>query len=592
MIWALKSTHNLRSHWPIISLSLLVVLLHSFIVFVLTPSDVFLVNDNGVKFLQARSLLENQWQSFAVVYPGADLDPDDVFSPLLSREFFYRGKNGDIYGIYSDLFSILTAFAYQWLDVSGIYLLGVLSAGALSLAIYYLYWSLSGKYSLLPSIIICFASPIVFYTIDLWEYTPTIFLSTLGLALVFDGLRPSAVWWKIPLGGLMLAIAVWLRAELYFMLLAVGLSILWVKRSLRPVILFGLSATPIILLLWQNNLHHSGTIMGGHVRTALEVVLLIGEDRGPYSAVLWFLPLTNARWMISLGIIFVGWALLILTPQQYRSVGTVILTVISVLLIGANVTYEIFRPWQPISLVGAFPMVLLLLLSIPRRVQIRDAADAYQLRLERSVLLIVFIFFICAFVSVTGKGFESAGDWGPRYLLSTFPLISVLIVLNWQRLCDQNHFRGFSRSILIASFFALLCFSGLVQLQGIRLVRAAKLDYAEMLAASRASEPIIVTDIWWFAHMNASNYFDKIFLMVNYGSNGSFDQLLSIFEENNIESFTFVTTSNRNVARGELPSRDDWKLVANHTEQIWLDLKFMRYQRSSNQSASSRSSIS
>lgn len=563
--------------------AIVIAVIYVFIALKVLPTRSFMINDNGVKYIQVQSWISNQQHSFAIPYPGATLDPDHRYSPFLDREFFYQSVDGNIYGIYSHLFSVIAGFFFQWFDIPGIYIMNAVAAGALALATGYLYWSVTQRRSLLPAVIVSFASPLLFYGIDFWEYTPTIFLSTLGIALIIDGLRTHG-WWKMMLAGIVLGLAVWIRAEVYILLPICVLGILLLKPRFKQLVLFGIGVSLMIVPLWAINIHLSGSFMGNHVGAALASAASMSTKHESAeeaaSVLLWLAPFSSERWMILLSFVLVGRIILIGVPQPWKSRSVIVYVVGITLMLGFNVVQELINIWRPISIIRAFPLIIFFaflgILGTEEREQSTD-----QQRPIVVLALITLALFISTMVAV--RWFvPSSTDWGPRYLLPSFPLFAVLIVHLWQQICDRVPSNAVAGRALQVAFAALVCFSVLTQVASIKYAHSVKSDFERLLVSTENhTEHLVVTDIWWLPHMSAPIFYDKIFFVVNYGPNGTEDQLLSTIEQHNIQSFTFVTTPNKDVGLGELPSNNRWIVSEQYVEHIWLDVNFLRYERKS-----------
>src|SRR5262245_30279888 len=81
----------------------------------------FMQNDEGVKLIEAQSLLMNHWRSRALAYPGGEFDPNGVHFPL--RPPFAWRHDGRWYGLYPTPFVAVSALTWWLFGFRGVFLL-------------------------------------------------------------------------------------------------------------------------------------------------------------------------------------------------------------------------------------------------------------------------------------------------------------------------------------------------------------------------------------------------------------------------------------------------------------------------------------
>jgi hypothetical protein len=151
------------------------------------PPDGFFSSDEGVKFIQLRSLAGNSFRSSAVAWPGDELGLDRRYAVV---ERFFELRGGELYSPHPLLFALASAPAWLLFGGRGLYLLPLLS-GAAAVA---LTAALARRFGVrrpwLAGAVVAFASPVFFYALCYWEHAPAVALWLGGFALL--GRRSTA----------------------------------------------------------------------------------------------------------------------------------------------------------------------------------------------------------------------------------------------------------------------------------------------------------------------------------------------------------------------------------------------------------------
>lgn len=191
----------------------------------LTATRTFFTVDTALRFLQVRSLIAQDWQTLAAIYPARFADPNLRFVPYY---YGYGVVQGDIYLSISPFFPWLSSYLYVWLGWLGLVVLPVLGGVLTAVAVYklgqltgvqhtrWLFWST------------VFATPLLFYSLEFWDHSIGTALAVGAVYLLAKGLHTQKgmpVLW----GGIALGVGLGQRAELYVFALAVGVVFLWVS---------------------------------------------------------------------------------------------------------------------------------------------------------------------------------------------------------------------------------------------------------------------------------------------------------------------------------------------------------------------------
>jgi len=151
------------------------------------PPEGFFSSDEGVKFIQLRSLDANSFRSSAVAWPGDELGLDRRYAVV---ERFFELRGGELYSPHPLLFALASAPGWLLFGYRGLYLLPLL-AGAAAVA---LTTALARRFGVrrpwLAGAVVAFASPVFFYALCYWEHAPAVALWLGGFALL--GRRSTA----------------------------------------------------------------------------------------------------------------------------------------------------------------------------------------------------------------------------------------------------------------------------------------------------------------------------------------------------------------------------------------------------------------
>lgn len=382
------------------------------------PHGVFDTVDEGGKVLYIQNTLRTGDPSAPFLYPASDLDPAGQFFPTWWR----LERDGQFYTWWQPGFPLLTLPFFALFGWFGLYLLPAIGGGAiayLSGRILRLSGPVPDRWVVLCALATGLATPVMYYSTNFHEHT----LATASLmASVFFALRAyqeKKPNWAL-LAGLFASLAVFMRTETITILFGVGLVLLiagW-RLGLRFGAAFGLTALPWMglnyLITGYPLNHHVNDVIGAEQNFkiaslgklfipkilfgqagvgALEVPrsLLILASLAVIAGILLLIPRAT-RAFASLGFLLAGltggW--LLFSSEGYRSVHALV-TMAPQILFAAY----LFAP-ENLRKKSLFPWMLVaggLTFSVVYLVEAWTAAGGLQ--------------------------------WGPRYMLSFYPLFIV-----------------------------------------------------------------------------------------------------------------------------------------------------------------------
>jgi hypothetical protein len=552
------------------------------------PHASFVINDNGVRYLQHQALLANGGRSFGLNYPGQNVDAGAAFSPFRDAAFFYRGRDGDMYSVYAGPLTAVHALFANLLGGDGALAVNIVAGIGVALGTLLLHRAVSGRDSEIAPLVVCLASPMVYYAIDYWDTLPNAALVTLGVALLFIGARRDrtdmAAGVAAVAAGALLGLSVAVRAENYPLLPACALALVWLKRGVRAslpmVVPFTAGASLLLAALWLFNLNQSGSILGGHLGTVARVAssftLLDVVRLKPYTMPYQLVPFESARWLLWCAGALVLVGITRVVPAARRTTPRLVALAIYCVTFLGLLFLELRAPTLSQSLLRTFPLLVgLYFLPGGELAGARRISD--QLRWRVALLAIVVTFWFGLTLGL--RGAVAPGDWGPRYMMGVLPLLIVACLVAFDGAATDAAGGGAAQRLRRVGFVALILLSLLSQLQGLAHAHTLKNMYGRLTAliAGRA-DTFIVTDIWWLPQMSARVFDEKVFLLVNHGATGELDAALATLERAEVRSFTFVSSPNRAVSSGQLPAAAQWEETDRVVEHIWLPVEYRRYE--------------
>lgn len=543
----------------------------------------FFSGDPGVKYLQAAALVQAHWRGLAVTDGGGALDPDGRFSVLAGNQFQRRATDAPYYGAYSELFTVPVSLCLALFGVRGLYIVPVVAGLGTLLLTYGLAARTAPRLAWLAPLLVGICSPMLFYSVDLWEHSLSALLTTASVWLLASAVSTTGVR-RFLFAGVFLGLAIAVREELYGMLAAGLVALAWVERQRRLPAAVA-AAAGVLLALGSHfalKVMEAGKPARSSVLRLLQVAHLVSSGgqapSGGLPAIELIVPL-SAVWISVLALaVLVRWGLSRVAAPWRRALGVTLALVVAGWACADAVL--LVRRWlRPDALLQAYP-VALFLLSLPTMSGPANAA-------RREIRLILTIAFVFAAVLCIAAPFGShtvppgGSQWGPRLLLPVVPLLTVGIVF------ALEHRRAWSvgsaplGGLILATFAVLGLASLAVQAQGVRELRVAKAQYERLDAATEAVTPgaVIVTDLWWYPAVTAAVLREHAVLAVNGPNTGSLAELLARLHDRGITALTFVTAGAPVASDAAALAEGGWNETTRRSVLLWLEVWFVAYQR-------------
>ena len=529
-----------RDHKLTLSLILIALLLGATAVHLLS-SLTFFSNDIGLRFLQIRALVENGWQTFAIPYPARFLDPEVAHVPYY---YAYLLLDDQLYLNISPYLPLLTSFLYHLLGPAALPTLPVLAGVATALATYKLGNLTRVRHPALLLWLTVLATPILFYSLTLWDHTLGTACATVATFTVAHGLhtgRRSSFFW----GGLAVALGTAQRVEILVFALALLAGLLLVSghkwKQWGAFVLGGVVGTAPLWAaqtIWFG--HPLGVVFASHVfgygvpaaypveayanvtltrPIKISRLLLYVEAADPIIFIAALASLTGAFLIVFM-----------LRMHHWRRRGLVL-----GLLIGVLAGYTVFAAvaWQrelP-GLITTFPPLALSLAFWNRS----DEAEPGHLP-YRFVYLTVVLFLGLMILLWPSHG---GSQWGARYLLPAYPLLLYLAFYTytrWQTAAGER----FAPTVRYL-FVSLLVAGVLLQLLSVRLLfqRHAEQIATKKAIASLPADLILTNHPFLPSFMSALD--EKMFLYVK--DEDDLHRLLPRLQDQDVKRFALVTVA-------------------------------------------------
>jgi hypothetical protein len=480
------------------------------------PKGAFWSPDEGAKFIEMHSIEWRHGLRYAVAYGGHDLDSEFAFYPTQCRfEDLYPVPlaGGAVKFHWPIWFPLGSRFLVSALGLTGLYVTPLLSGWLVALLAGYLMRAWEPRLAPVAILAVGLATPIAFFSLTFWEHTLATGLGIAALAIVAGGhrFRPPVRWLTVPL----LLAAAALRIEMALYGVAVGCAWLIAGRLARgdvpaprfaagrrrvAVLLFGSAGAIVLLLVF------SGTLPERHrwILTVLPTYLSGSIARLPYVAEILTAILIDNRgnqapivphlWRyLMLAACFAVAGASLLRSRRWEAL---LLLAALVALLEFSL-YLIVRPEAYVSLHGFLPIAPFLVFAV----YIRGPAWRERRRDQLAVVITAAAYgalvYAAIFVFLVGPdGIVPSGlEWGNRYLLSLYPLGTVLA------LAALDEYRRSARPVLLKHTVVvlaaglLLC-GVLLQARGVwTLIESRRL--VSTWQAALHDGPPVVTDVWW-----------------------------------------------------------------------------------------------
>jgi len=243
------------------------------LVFAIGPIGGFWCGDQGAKLIQIHSVVERGFVSAKIVYPAEGIDNDRRFSP--ARGQFVQLPKGT-YSMFPAAFAFVEAPFLATFGMAGLHVPPILA----TLVIIWAAGKLSSRFLdtggvVALQFVLAFGSPLLFYSLTVWEHTLATAFVMLGLLATWVGIERKSVFLGIT-AGVFLSIAVLFRNETVLALPAIVIATLISSKdprlSRRVLFQIGAGATPLLVALLAFNQIVFGNPLGPHVSLALNSV--------------------------------------------------------------------------------------------------------------------------------------------------------------------------------------------------------------------------------------------------------------------------------------------------------------------------------
>lgn len=453
------------------------------------PPDGFFSSDEGVKFVQLRSLELSGFKSTAIAWPGRELGLDARWA---DTERFFELRDGVLYSPHPALFAAASAPGWLAFGFPGLYVLPLLAGVAVVALTALLARDFGVRRRWLAAGAVAFASPIFFYSLCLWEHVPAVALWLGGWAVLRRGTGG-----RFLLAGALWGLAGALRPEFYWLAgwSVAALAAFYSGRRLRATVLpaasFALVAVGVELLLWgiwgqPPFMRLASNLAYGGGRGAAAFAFAVGHSLVPF--VPWYLGAAVAAF-VALTLLALKWR-----PAAY---------VAAALGAGLAVLYAAFFGGHATPLAASFPAVFgLAFLAVS---DVRTVVKRPDVR-RRAFYLAAAGFAATLFVVIPDT---SGFAWGPRFLLAVIPPAAIALA------GAAEGGRGAGRVLRAGLIGLLLILSAGMQVFGFWRLKAGKESREELVAELRAlpAAPILVNK-WYLPPYAAPLYAERPFVII------------------------------------------------------------------------------
>ncbi len=456
------------------------------------PVGTFWSLDEGGKFLHLQNMIRTGSISGPLLYPGAEIDGELRFVPLL----YYARGDSQIYSWWPVGFSVVTLPVYRLLGWMGLYIVPAFAGGLSALCAGLLVRQSIPQpecLSVFAALITGLATPIAFYSSMFWEHT----LATACLLLAVIAI--TRAWTKQQIGlivvaGILSSVGSFFRTEIVG--LAAGLGLVLLLRRWRWGFIYGgiffVASIPWLIFNDQMMGHFISRqwVPGAN---SLNSPMFTGIQQSGK----WFLPhlLLNAPRIAAFEFapmtLIVGTLLVvsaIITPFITRLRPVAYLAYLGIVAIsGATVLSQAgYRSVHGLVLIA--PQIVFVPWLYTRSHRRSDSVFP-------DLLLGVIVVFGGVFAS---RAWTAAGgqQWGPRYLLTLYPLLVAAAVIGIHQAWPQLKQRY---QVVLLALFILCTLIGLgFEVRGAHASLRTTTYYAETSKALRTlGQTLIITDCTW-----------------------------------------------------------------------------------------------
>jgi len=490
------------------------------------PKHVFWMPDEGAKLFELEScgLSWRDGVTYRIPFAGQSLVPGYEFLPGFD---VYPtpsvAADGSLYLAFDTpvVFPLLSAPFYRVFGAPGLYALPVLSGWLTALLAGVLAsWFAAGLAA--PAVLLVgLATPVWFYSVVFWEHTLATLFGLFGVCLVVRAPRRLE---SLVFAAPAILVATMLRSEMA--LLGAALAAAWamalVGGWLRPPVpgetmppardstlarrsggwrVLALAAGSIVVLavVLQATLttRHRGLLrllperldqaLSGiaNLPHGMLEVYVNSESLGPTMGGLWLAATALAI------------AMALVAPwlrSERRQARTTVAALTMMLLCSLSLA---FAPEPYRGLHGFFPVAPFLILWPYGLRHAWRRGDSRLLALATCSWVYLLSILGALAVTYMHQGVLDVGmEWGQRYLLTAYPMMTVLALVGLRALRAVPS-PAWPRKSIVALFTSLVLTAGCLELRGIRMLYGTRGMMAKWDAAMRAEDGPVVTVVWW-----------------------------------------------------------------------------------------------
>lgn len=511
----------LRRHGWSVAASVTVLLAYVFVLSSM-PKHVFWSPDEGGKFLELHSMQWHGGLTYIVPYAGQRIDPTFRFYPHVSTPntdtFPYpvSGPQGTVRFHWPIWFPLLSGCMLRAFGLTGIYIIPLLSGWLIALISGRIAHALNPRLASLTIMLVGFATPVAFYSQCFWEHTLAAALGLLAVAILVMARRGSIgslIAMTPPLfAAMMLRIEMLAFAAAALLAWALSVAVIRLEQGKTPPRLAAPSGKRWLSLLLlccvavailavvvatmpARQQHFIATLparVAGSLhklphmpRSIVSVFINTGRDEGPAASPAWVILAC-----IAVGVCFVA---PFVTPP--RAEAAVIVPALAVTLaFGASAVF-LYHPYR--ALHGIFPVapfMVIWLYALPDGWRQRDPTLLMLAGFAVLYLIIgcaaIFIFYVDA-----EGGLLTGLEWGQRYLLTLYPILTILSVVALDGYWQSTRSARLKTAVTIL-VSALMLIGIQQEIRGLSMLRSNRQVFAAWDRALRTEGPI-VTDLWW-----------------------------------------------------------------------------------------------
>ena len=407
------------------------------------PQGLFWSLDEGGKLLYIQNVLNSGSATAPLIYPGRALDPNLEYLPL----FFYARQGSDIYSWWPVGFPLLTLPFFRFMGWVGLYILPAIAGAtacalsaliAVRLAPSFFAAARTRQIVLLgTAALIGLATPMLFYSTMFWEHTLSVALLLLGLWLALRSGQDNCGWCALGAGAAV-SMAGFLRTEQLFAGLGIlAVLILW---RWRWGLLMGI-AFVFVTAAWMGfNYAMMGSWLSrqwGSNTTELTNALFPGlAEAGPlYIPYLLFNAPKIIAYDLGTSLLVVGTLLVVacLILPAFRRLWPLLAACYAGLAIVCAIVLfqpEGYRSVHGVVLIAPQIVCFIWLYRTLRR----KGAELWPVAMLSAAALAILLAFVA-------RSWLAAGgqQWGARYLLVLYPLLTIAAIVGLFSLVRSAH---------------------------------------------------------------------------------------------------------------------------------------------------------